>query len=612
MNQLFLSQGLIEYMMSASVLLAFAFTLAFGYLSRKSFALEMKELKVKKRDIAAALLIVALFISVEVAVVKPTQQLFFDDAIYQGMALDLIHTGQAWMCNYGGPTSCISGQIFHEPIGESFNIAIAFLLLGVHRYSTYIANLALSAVAVFLTFFVALFLLRDKTASLFSELVFALTPMLLVWAVPTTSDIPMLTYALLAIFAMLLFTKKKNAYTFGFMLSSMALLLYMKVDAGLFIPLIIVSYIILDNKNIVASVRSNAKLLKRNMLNTKLLLILLLFVLLASTEVMYVAYEIPNSSFGASKSSPVNVEQSCGTGYTVADGKFSVQYFRANICANIVFWFNALKSDQLVQPAIFTIIGILGLLIMCVRKNTRRIALFLGLWFLSFFLIYTSFYAGGVDYGVDWRFMLSVIPPVAIFGGYFLATLTGFVEHLGKHMESFRAKIRSMGHSSKKRRKRTAKAARTGKAHNDKVMFLLGVFISVLLLAYPAYQSFPIIGVPPSEIQQAGGARFYENFVYNYSSSIPRGCIVLSFDPEYFNLQGLNGSQMSYYSNGTVNGRTYKCVVIDYGYWCYAGYSSTCSGLLNSSNTQVLASSTYTNGPEVAKFAFYRIISQKD
>ena len=74
-----------------------------------------------------------VFLAIVIVWMKPTQLLFFDDAIYQSMALDLLHTGQAWMCNYGTPTQCFSGQIFHEPIGLSFNIAIGFLLLGVHR-----------------------------------------------------------------------------------------------------------------------------------------------------------------------------------------------------------------------------------------------------------------------------------------------------------------------------------------------------------------------------------------------------------------------------------------------------------------------------------------------
>ncbi len=623
MSGLLIGNGGIEYLMSASVLCAFALTLIFGYLSRKSFALEMKRLGVNRFHILAALLIVVMFVSVELAVVKPTQQLFFDDAIYQGMALDLLHTGQAWMCNYGTPSNCVSGQIFHEPVGEAFNIAVVFLLLGVHRYSAYATNLSLSAIAVLFTFFVALLLIEDRRTALFSEGIMALTPILLVWAMPTTSDIPMLAYSLIAIFSMLLFVKSKSLYTFGLMLSSMALLVYMKVDAGIFVPLIVVSYLILDNKSIRASLNSNLRLFKRNLFNTKLLMVLLLVILVASIEVMYVAYEIPNSSFGASSSSGVSVYRSCGNGkYTTAYQKFSLDYFDANICANVLFWFNNLAGRQIVQPAAFTVMGILGALVMAIRADKRRTLLFLGAWFMLFFLVYTAFYAGGVDYGVDWRFMLSVIVPVAIFGGYFLSSFTYFAEWgayrigMPKGLTMFNRSNKQKKLAVAKVRKRNRIAAlKKGRAvarvnrENRKRLFLaVSVIISAVLIGYPAYQQFPIIGISPSQIQQAGGARYYENFVYNSSYLIPRGCIVLSFDPELFNLNGLNSSQMSYYSNGTVDGKRYRCVVIDYGYWCSAGYSSTCASLMNSS-VQTIASSTYGNGAQSTKYGFYKIVS---
>ncbi len=624
MSQFLIGQGLIEYMMSASVLFAFAFTCIFGWLSRASFLGEMKRLGVNRYHIAIAILVVALFVSAELAVVKPTQQLFFDDGIYQGMALDLIHTGQAWMCNYGTPSYCISGQIFHEPVGEAFNIAIAFLALGVHRYSAYAANFTLSAVAVLLTFFVALLLLEDKKAALFSESIMALTPILLVWAMPTTSDIPMLTYSLIAIFCMLLFTKSKNIYTFGLMLSSMALLVYMKVDAVLFVPLIIISYIILDNQSISTSIKVNAALFKKNLFNTKLLLVLLVVVLIASTEVVYASYEVQNSGFGASSSSGVNVPESCNIGHTVAYQKFSFDYFRANICGNILFWFNSFAAAQIVQPLVFTTIGIFGAAVMAIIPNRRRALLFLGLWFLLFFMVYTFFYAGGVMYGVDWRFMLSIIPPVAIFGGFFLSLFTGFVEKY-----SYRASIKQNSIADRKRlakaekswiaiRGRHAKKSVPKKGRpiavqkRNKIIWLaFSIVVGAVIIGYPAYQQFPIIGVNPAQIQQAGNARYYENFVYNSSYLIPRGCIVLSFDPELFNLNGLNSSQMSYYSNGTVNGNSYRCVVVDYGFWCYAGYSGTCNATMNGSIVQTIASSTYRNGAQTTKYGFYRILGQK-
>ena len=64
------------------------------------------------------------------------------------MAQQLIHTGQAVMCDYGTSTACFAGEVFHEPIGLSFNMAIAFLVFGVQRNAAYGTEFLLSIVAV--------------------------------------------------------------------------------------------------------------------------------------------------------------------------------------------------------------------------------------------------------------------------------------------------------------------------------------------------------------------------------------------------------------------------------------------------------------------------------
>jgi hypothetical protein len=100
----------------------------------------------------------------------------------------------------------------------------------------------------------------------------------------------------------------------------------------------------------------------------------------------------------------------------VANGKIGIQEFDANICSNLEFWADAFDKEYIVQPLAFTALGILGAALMAVYD--RRLLLAIGGWFLVFFIIYTSFYAGSVTYGVDWRFMLSLIAQASIFGGY--------------------------------------------------------------------------------------------------------------------------------------------------------------------------------------------------
>ena len=122
------------------------------------------------------------------------------------MAQQLMHTGQAWMCDYGTPSACFIGEVFHEPIGLSFNFAIAFLALRSAEVCCATGrSCSLLRLSVFMTFLVTLLLFKNVKAAAFAELLMALSPAVLVWAMPTNSDMAMLAYSLVAMFFLMVF-----------------------------------------------------------------------------------------------------------------------------------------------------------------------------------------------------------------------------------------------------------------------------------------------------------------------------------------------------------------------------------------------------------------------
>ena len=427
-----ISPGLQEYLFTFGILASLAGTIIAAVKSRKDIRSVLSGYGLDRMHVLLMVVVVLAFVVLEIMIVKPTQQLFFDDAIYQAMALDLLHTGQAWMCNYGTMTSCFSGEIFHEPIGESFNLAIGFLILGVHRYSAYYTNFALSAIAVAFTYLSALVLFGKRRIALLSELFIALSPVMLVWAMPTTSDMPMLAYSLISIFCMLIFLRKKTLWTFGLALFSLSLLAYMKVDAVVYLVVIPFMYVVLDNKGIMPSIKANISMVNDNLFNTKALVMLLVFAMAISPELGFAHSELVGGSFGFQGA---YVQESCNLRYTVvAKSAINLQNFGANICSNFFFWFDAYKSDYVMQPIIFTAFGIFGAISMFILRKRREL-LALGIWFLAFFLIYTAFYAGSVVYGVDWRFMLSLIAQASIFAGFGMETLISLGRPKRKNMD---------------------------------------------------------------------------------------------------------------------------------------------------------------------------------
>ena len=541
-----ISNSLFEYISTIGILLSFVGLIIGIVLDRKDISQVVKSAGFNKKDIVIGLAVVLIFIAVEIYLIKPTSLLFFDDAIYQGMALDLIHTGQAWMCNYGTPLQCFSGQIFHEPVGLSFNIAIAFLILGVKRSSGYIAEMALASISVFMTFMVSMLLLKDRSSAIFSSMILALTPVILVWAMPTNSDIAALAYSLIALFMLLVFIAKKNTLSLLNLFLSVSLLLYMKIDALIYIPIFAVAFIILVDKNMKKSLRTTCTMLKSSLLDTKFLVALLVFILLASPSVIFAFSNYSNDGFGY-QGSQVPLSCSSQIKFITATGSINFENFKANICENLAFWINAYKSSYVIQPIYFSALAILGVGIMAWVGKRKELAV-LVVWFGLLFFFYTAFYAGGVIFGVDWRFMISLIAPVAILGGFALGSVLGTATSYASKAFKFKSDF----------------------AHT--VLYCLIGLVLISSLFCTVCGEAKLLSINPSQIQQAGDARFYENFVYNQSGSIPTNCIVYTYDPTLFNINNRTATQLSniynasFYANASSR---YSCSVVDIGYWCY-------------------------------------------
>ena len=131
------------------------------------------------------------------------------------------------------------------------------------------------------------------------------------------------------------------------------------------------------------------------------------------------------------------------------------------------------------------------------------------------------------------------------------------------------------------------------------------------LVVYPLLVSASLLAVNPANIMQAGDARLYEDFIYNYSKSIPHGCIVFTYDPGLFNVNNLSAAQMSYALDPVQYQKiagNYSCAIIDYGYWCGTP-NNICSSVLNQFTVEELASATYQQTGFT--FALYRITGSK-
>ncbi len=575
----FNAAGIDEYLFTIGILVAFIGTIASVALGRRQIRAVLKGSGIKWMHVLAAAAIVAVFLGAELAIVKPTQLLFFDDVIYQAGAVSLLHSGQAWMCNYGSPTACFSGQIFHEPIGTAFLLAIGFGIFGVHLAVAYHTLFAITAVAVFMAFLVGAVLLKDPVAGLFSGLILGLTPVVLTWAMPTTSDMPMLAFGLISIFFMLVFLRKKSLWTFAALLLSAALVSYMKVDALLYLPVLLIMFIVLDTGNL----RKDIKMLKRNLLEPLFLVVILLFAVSVLPEAVYTYAQLTTGNYGVSQSSYLSFSCILTGPAIITNQTLGFKNIEANFCPDVMFWTNAYKSSDVMQPLIYTLFAVLGGIAMAFRKRREVIAVVL--WFGAFFMMYTSFYAGSVLFGVDWRFMLEMVAPTSILGGYF-ASLS-FTKGI---------KIRRKGALSFLR---------------SKVVLAIAYAVVLVAIFYPLYAMAPLLGVKPANVIQAPDARFYEGFVYNSISAVPSSCLIFSYDPTLMIINGRTSAQIGYLNGQSYS--TYKseysCLVVDWGYWCYTP-NNYCTTINQTFTLKSIVNSTFTE--ENKTYGFYYVTGLKN
>ena len=140
-----------------------------------------------------------------------------------------------------------------------------------------------------------------------------------------------------------------------------------------------------------------------------------------------------------------------------------------------------------------------------------------------------------------------------------------------------------------------------------KIAYAAIIAAMLVILAYSFLLQMHELAIKPSNIAQAGGARFYENFVYNSSSKIHAGCLVFSYDPTLFNIVGKASVQYFYLYNQSFMGTAiaeYKCLVIDYGYWCGTP-DNICQQAFSEYKTSPIATATYL--PDNFTYGFYRI-----
>ncbi len=561
--------------------------------------------RINKQSLAALALIAIFFVSFSILYVHPVEELYFDENIYQGIALNILHNGNAVWCQYssGYAINCPNSQIYHDPAGISFFLAIAFALFGAGIDTAYNMELAIGLLSIISMFFLASMVFRDKKAVVASTLAFALLPELFIWS--RTQAVPNLIFmffTILAFFFFLIFREKRNAYTLLAFLSSLAITMYMRLEGVLLVAIFGFLYLFMSGGNNNLGLLKKAKdIIKKFDHEMGFMLALLIFLLAMAPEAYFISYQLANPQFGQSSSGLFSLS-TFNASVLGVNGYGTCTLFGHAFGPNICYFagaFNTVGFYPVIFPQATTALALVGLLLLIIysiykKSEMYNLLLIATSWILVYHIFYDFFYAGAVTYGVDVRFMLEIMPPIALLAGVCISEAGNIFGLLPKTIPMVKWKLEM------------PKLA---------LSYLTYAVIILALLILPFIASFSELSIAPSQQPQQTVILNAMSFFYSNYSKVPANCLVFSYTPDMWLEQNISSAQIgmlsSSDSNFTAFARNFKCFVMDVGYWCNVPpeISSKCSGYTTNYHIKPLVVQNYTQDGQNYSFGYYQMLN---
>jgi hypothetical protein len=457
------------------------------------FAMSFRKITAQFKKVSREtwIFLIAIFIIgllLRTAVAPRTHRLYFDEDIYLDIGKQILQDGRACLCNYGTANQCFSCELMKWPNGYTFMLAAAYSLFGVGENTAFSFTTAINSLAVVMIFFTAYLLSKKELVSLFAALLFALTPLLIMWSTTVATEPVFVFFSITTITAFLLAKDDKKIFLLAMLL--LAVTVQIKTEGVVLIPIVAALLFIEKNK------------FAKEMMPWLVLLTLI------TPYAIHIYHASKVDTWGSS------------------GDKFGIAYMQKNMPENLAFWINGYSAIE--HPLLYTIFAVIGL-VMWKKKN-----IFLAIWFGAIFLLYCSFYAGSVRYGVDVRYALLQYPPFLLLAAYGMYSIT----KLKVKMKNFE---------------------------------VVAALLIVAVTASSFFLYLPSIATPADKIQEAIQARVYHDFALEKVSSFGKSCFILSHDPSIYLVAGLPSLQSwmgtDTHTMAEVWNRT-DCVILDQDFWC--------------------------------------------
>jgi 4-amino-4-deoxy-L-arabinose transferase-like glycosyltransferase len=318
------------------------------------------------------------------SVINPrNHRIYYDEDIYNSIGQNIAQYKRAVMCNEGyyenKELKVIGEEYNKQPAGYPYLISVVFRVFGESETYIFILNNIIFGLTAATVFLITFLLFKDTFAAFAASLVYILIPVNLQWFNTCAVEPATAFFACLAVLTGLIYIRNKKPVTLFLFTIMLAFSFNFRSESFLIFFVIGLLFLLKD---------IGVLLRKEFYVSAGVLLIL-------SSGVILHTYAMRGQSWGA-------------TG-----PKFSLDYFRPNLEANSIFYF-----DNKGFPLLFSILAVAGLLLYKNRDYLKDKVSLLS-WFLAFWGIFLFFYAGTYrhDEGLSIRFSVLSYAPIAIAAG---------------------------------------------------------------------------------------------------------------------------------------------------------------------------------------------------
>lgn len=540
-------------------------------------------------------IVVLFFLIFSIFFMQRLELVFFDENIYQSIALNIVNHGNALTCVYGSAQlkSCFANYLGFDPNGWPFIIAGAFKFFGANISTAYDLELLIGAMSIVSVFLLASSLTQRKRLNLVAIFIFSMIPELFIWSsTPANPDLPFMMFATLTTFFFLVFIKRRTNATLALAMFSLVLTIYVKVEALLLIPIFIIAFFVMDGEQVNTTFKKKLKALANGAaIDKTALYLLVIFLFLLIPEIYAMLATAQERMLAAAPFILANAHI------------FSPGYLIKNLPINTSFFFGLVSKYPIIFIANVTIFAIIGTLCLALqkryRKNFSSLILLLCL-FLGFFLFYAFYFTGSVLSGGSVRFMLVTYPAISILAAFGVFGLWDIIKaHAGKNRKRDIAKNKKLD------------VMQFGYFALVFVFFVLPFLYAIPFLRHPNYnfEDFPVIFNGTKNQYLASIANSSLGFIDKNYGLVPNNCLVFSEAPYLW--YGLNKSSAVLDIGNSLNSshNNYSCYVLDYDYWCTINEFNTsalCKTYTSKYKLKVLA--TQSSGLQ-SNFTLYQILN---